>query len=65
MNNTVNYRVDLPGGLEIWIIPLENDTIRWRAFFQHEEVGMDWLSGKITKEGLNLLANKIKEITNN
>lgn len=65
MTNATSYRVDTPCGFDIWIIPMDNDTIRWRAFFKNEEVGMDWLSGKLSREGAIMFANKLKEITNN
>ena len=62
MTKQVGYKIDTPCGFEIWVILHDNGTISQKAYFGHEEVGMDFLNGKLTREGALMLAEKIKEI---
>lgn len=55
------YRIDTNCGFEIWVIPTD-DGIKFRAFFESKEVGMDWVSGKLSKDGAKQLGAKLIEI---
>lgn len=63
MINHVSYSLETPCGFTIWLTPMQNGTMKWRAFFNNEEVGMDYLSEKLTIAGAKMLASKLKEVT--
>lgn len=60
MTSSVSHRLETPCGFEIWIIPTP-DSVFIRVFFGNQEVGLDGLNKKISKEGALQLADKLKQ----
>jgi 2-keto-3-deoxy-galactonokinase len=48
-----------PCGFQLYIIPLDNGTVRFRVFFEGEEVTLAALNERLSMQGLKMLGEKI------
>lgn len=62
MNENMDFRVETPCGFEIWIVPLDNGTVRFGVYRNGKAVSMDALSGEMSIYGMLEMANKMQEI---
>jgi hypothetical protein len=52
-----------PCGFEVWLIHLpETDTTRIRAFFSGEEIDINALNGRLSREGTLMLRDHIDQL---
>lgn len=58
----LSKRIVTPCGFEIWVIPMADDTVRFRVMFEGKEIGMNMLNDRLSKEGFLMLCDKGREM---